>query len=214
MHNTWFGVWCLAGLIIAAFSYILSLSSPVQVEMLCDLYAGFEPSQPSCLVGKSVSWRADGRGFESHLRQPIFLWKMTVSGASCIALPFCCVVASFQHLLEYIHVHACTWKNISSGARQAILRSLDSAVSSLSSAGNTHSLSSAPPVYIRRAHHVHVDACTCTCWCVYIHVHGLMFCCICVQHGYPSWVYVPWLYFWCYWRGRMGVCAPRWPSEY
>ena len=43
--------WCLAGLIIAAFSYISSLSLPVyQVEMLCDLYAGFEPSQLSCSV--------------------------------------------------------------------------------------------------------------------------------------------------------------------
>ena len=44
--------------------------------MLCNLYAGFEPSQLSCLgslVGKSVAWRAGGRGFESHLRQPIFL---------------------------------------------------------------------------------------------------------------------------------------------
>ena len=47
-----------------------------QVEMLCDLYTGFEPSQLSCLrslVGKSVAWRADGRGFKSHPRQPIFL---------------------------------------------------------------------------------------------------------------------------------------------
>ena len=74
MHNTWFGGWRLASLIIVAFS---SLSSPVhQVEMLCDLYARFEPSQLSCLgslVGKSVAWRADGRGFESHPRQPIFV---------------------------------------------------------------------------------------------------------------------------------------------
>ena len=51
----------------------------------------------SCLgssVGKSViAWKADGRGFESHLRQPIFLLKMTVSGElCCVALPFCCVV--------------------------------------------------------------------------------------------------------------------------
>ena len=56
---------------------ICTLSSPVyQVEMLCDLYTGFEPSQLSCLgslVGKSIAWRADGRGFESHQRQPIFL---------------------------------------------------------------------------------------------------------------------------------------------
>ena len=47
-----------------------------QVEMLCDLYTGFEPSQLSCLgslVDKSVAWKADGHGFESHLRQPIFL---------------------------------------------------------------------------------------------------------------------------------------------
>ena len=77
MHNTWFGVWYLAGLIIAAFSYISSLSSTVhQVEMLCDLYTGFKPSQLSCLgslVGKSVAWRADGREFESHPRQPNFL---------------------------------------------------------------------------------------------------------------------------------------------
>ena len=47
-------------------------------------------------------------------------------------------------------------KNIYDGARQAILRSLDSAVSSLlaliSTAGDTHSLSSAPLVYIRRVH--------------------------------------------------------------
>ena len=74
--------------------YIKKLSSSVyQVEMLCDLYTGFEPSQLSCLgslVGKSITWRADGRGFESHPRQPIFL---TVSGKlCCVALPFCCVV--------------------------------------------------------------------------------------------------------------------------
>ena len=55
-----------------------------------------EPSQLSCLgslVGKSVPWKADGRGFKSHPRQQIFLWKMTVLGElCCVALPFCCVV--------------------------------------------------------------------------------------------------------------------------
>ena len=73
MHNTWFGVWRLA----SWFNYhglLLSLNSPV--HLLCDLYAGFEPSQLSCLsslVGKGVAWRADGSGFESHPRQPIIL---------------------------------------------------------------------------------------------------------------------------------------------
>ena len=58
MHNIWFGGWYLAGLIIAAFSNILllSFSSPVyQVEMLCDLYTGFDPSQLSCLSSLHVS---------------------------------------------------------------------------------------------------------------------------------------------------------------
>ena len=40
----------------------------------------------------------------------------------------------------------------SGGAGQAILQSMDSAVSSLLALGNTHSLSSAPPVYIQRVH--------------------------------------------------------------
>ena len=77
MQNIWFGGWRLAGLIIVAFSYILSSSSPVhQVEMLWDLYTGLKPSQLSCLgslVGKCVAWRAVCRGLESHPRQPIFL---------------------------------------------------------------------------------------------------------------------------------------------
>ena len=104
MHNTWFGVWRLAGFIIAAFSYILSSSSPVyQVEMLCDLYAGFEPSQLSCLgslVGKSVAW--------SWVRVPPEAANFyTVLGElDCVALPFCCVVVValpfFQHVLALL----------------------------------------------------------------------------------------------------------------
>ena len=88
--------------------HVLSLSSPVyQVEMLGDLYAGFEPSQLSCLgslVGKSVTWRADGRGFESQLRQPIFLRKMT--RVSCVVLLCLSVVLLLpclsRHLLELL----------------------------------------------------------------------------------------------------------------
>ena len=50
---------------------------------------------------------ADGCGFESHPRQPIFL---TVSGElCCVALPFCCVVVvalPFSASLGVIvHVH-------------------------------------------------------------------------------------------------------------
>ena len=56
------------------------------------------PSQLSCLgssVGKSITWKADGHGFESHPKQPIFLLKMTVLGElCCVALPFCCVVVA------------------------------------------------------------------------------------------------------------------------
>ena len=73
---------------------------------------GFELSQLSylsSLVSKSVTWKADGRGFESHPRQPIFLWKMTVSGdLCCIALPFCCVVVALpfsSSLGEYMYVY-------------------------------------------------------------------------------------------------------------
>ena len=83
------------------------MGSPMyQVEMLCDLYTGFEPSQLSCLgslVSKSIARRTDGRG--SHLRQSIFLCKMTVSGElCCIALPFCCVVVALlsQHLFKWL----------------------------------------------------------------------------------------------------------------
>ena len=76
--------------------------------MLCDLYSGFEPSQLSCLgslVGKSVAWRTDGRGFESHARQPIFLWKMTVSGElCCVALPFCCLLLLLPCLSQHLFV--------------------------------------------------------------------------------------------------------------
>ena len=59
------------------------------------------------LVGKSVAWRADGRGFESHPRQPIFLWKMTVSGVlCCVALSFCCLLLLLpclsQHLFDWL----------------------------------------------------------------------------------------------------------------
>ena len=43
-------------------------------EQPSDLYAGFDrPSQLSCLdssVGKNIALKADGRGFESHPRQP------------------------------------------------------------------------------------------------------------------------------------------------
>ena len=45
-------------------------------------------SQLSCLgslVAKSVAWKANGHGFESH---PNFSFKN-----DCIAMPFCCVVA-------------------------------------------------------------------------------------------------------------------------
>ena len=83
--------------------------------MLCDLYAGFEPGQLRCLgsiVGKSVAWRADGRGFESHPRQSIFLGKVTVSDVlCCVALPFCCAVVvavPFSASLGVI-VHAQSW---------------------------------------------------------------------------------------------------------
>ena len=53
--------------------------------------------------------------------------------------------------LTYPHAMSYMKKNISSGARQAILRSLDSAVSSLLAliSRDMHSLSSAPAVYIR-----------------------------------------------------------------
>ena len=62
---------------------------------------------------------ADGCGFESHPRQPIFLWKMTVSGKlCCFALPFCCLLllpCLSQHLFDWlfmymymgVHVYSC-----------------------------------------------------------------------------------------------------------
>ena len=61
-----------------------------------------------CLVGKSVAWRADGRGFESYPRQPIFLNDCFGRVVLCcfafvlfiiVALPF------FQHLLELLFMH-------------------------------------------------------------------------------------------------------------
>ena len=46
------------------------------------------------------------RGFESHLRQPIFLWKMAVSGElCCVVLPFYCVALPFSASWLFIHVH-------------------------------------------------------------------------------------------------------------
>ena len=67
------------------------------VEMLCDLYTGFEPSQLSCLsslVGKSVAWRADGRGFESHsARGSQFFFENDCFGhvvLCCFAFLLCC----------------------------------------------------------------------------------------------------------------------------
>ena len=50
--------------------------------------SGFGPpcsqlSYLGSLVGKSATWKADGHGFESHTRQPIFLSKTTVSGELC-----------------------------------------------------------------------------------------------------------------------------------
>ena len=52
---------------------------------------------------------ADGRGFESHPRQPIFLRKMTVSGElCCVALPFCCggvVALPFSTSLEGLFMY-------------------------------------------------------------------------------------------------------------
>ena len=70
------------------------------------------PSQLSCLgslVGKSVAWKADGCGFESHLTQPIFLLKMTFLSELC-----CCCLASLEVI---VHVHltqSCTNCNCSS----------------------------------------------------------------------------------------------------
>ena len=74
---------------VHAYTYTCTVH---QVEMISDLYARIRPSQLSCLgslVGKSVTWKANGRGFESHPRQPIFF--------SCVV--FCCIVVA-QHLLE------------------------------------------------------------------------------------------------------------------
>ena len=69
------------------------------------MYTGFGRCLGS-LVSKSVAWRANGRGLESHLRQPIFLCKMTVLGElCCVALSFCCVVVvalPFSASLEVI----------------------------------------------------------------------------------------------------------------
>ena len=57
--------------------------------MRYDLYTGFEPSQLSCLgslVGNSAAWRADGRGFESHPRQPILSLKNDCFGRVVLCL--------------------------------------------------------------------------------------------------------------------------------
>ena len=69
------------------------------------------PSQPSCLgslVSKNIAWKADGRGFESHLRQPIFLCFGQVV-LCCFAFLLCCFVAlPFSASLGVIaHICAC-----------------------------------------------------------------------------------------------------------
>ena len=60
------------------------------------------------LVGKSIAWKADGCGFESHLRQPIFLWKW-LFWASCVVLLCLSIVllllSCFQHLLKWLFIH-------------------------------------------------------------------------------------------------------------
>ena len=69
-------------------------------------------------------------------RQPIFLWKMTVSGKlCCVALPFCCVVVValpfFQHLLDWLFMHththtmhhSCRWRHIWSRLNSSLLHS-------------------------------------------------------------------------------------------
>ena len=77
---------------------IPSLSSPAhQVEMLLWFVCRIRPSQLSCLgssVGKSITWKADGRGFESHSRQLYnFSLKNDCFGQvvlCCFAFLLCC----------------------------------------------------------------------------------------------------------------------------
>ena len=62
----------------------------------------------------------------------------------------CKLIKMCMHVCTCICTFVYMKKNISGGARQA-KRSLDSTVLSLL-AGNTHNLSSTPPVYIRKVH--------------------------------------------------------------
>ena len=60
------------------------------------------------LVGNNVAWKADGRGFESHLRQPFFLYCIGRVVLCCFAflLCCCCVALPFSASLQVIvHVH-------------------------------------------------------------------------------------------------------------
>ena len=45
-------------------------------------------------VGKSIAWKAEGRGFESHPRHLIFLWASCVV-LCCFAFLLCCCCLAF-----------------------------------------------------------------------------------------------------------------------
>ena len=68
---------------------------------------------------KSITWKADGRGFESHMRQPIFLGKMFQASymqLCCVALPFCCVVVALlfsASLGVIVHAQYLVWGLVS-----------------------------------------------------------------------------------------------------
>ena len=67
----------------------------------------------------SLHMHADGRGFEPHPRQPIFLWKMTFRRAVLCFLAFllcyCCCLAFLSISLEVIvHAQYLVWGLVSS----------------------------------------------------------------------------------------------------
>ena len=109
MHNTWFG-----GLVSSWFDY-RSLLPNTKFDFTClsgrDAFlfvCRILPSQLSYLgssVGKSIAWKADSCGVESHPRQSQFFFEKLLFQASCVVLLCLSVVLLLlpclsQHLLE------------------------------------------------------------------------------------------------------------------
>ena len=89
---------CISEISTVFVLYLCYLSCYIKVHVLVHSYTLMNVQ---CIC---VTWKADGRGFKSHPRQPIFLFGRVC----CVALPFCCVVVALPFsasLRVIVHVH-------------------------------------------------------------------------------------------------------------